>query len=267
MKRGLALLLAVLGAAASVSACSPTGDLGRARSDVLSATVLPALHDAEATFRGQGAGDVLQTDEERQLQDRLWRFLASPLVGDSRFRGSARLRRIQIETDEGMRLEAERYYAFLQNQDFKSSRGRYRALSGHIRGDIALLPPLFASVCSVQEIDRRRRVALDSLTDVDPRLAEQMYLRIERNRHEVGYLLDALRYRQAAYGLALERLLLETPHEEAVAVDGDLSQFSALVVDAERGAFCGTRGSGAFVAAAGQPISILPQSRPSRLSR
>lgn len=54
----------------------------------------------------------------------------------------------------------------------------------------------------------------------------------------IAWFVRAARYRYESYSIALKRLLVETPHEEAREIDALLSTLAINVERAERGAFC-----------------------------
>ena len=56
--------------------------------------------------------------------------------------------------------------------------------------------------------------------------------------------MRALNYRYDSYDFALDNLLVETPHEQSLAVDDSLRRLSAYVVRANRGDFCSGAGGG-----------------------
>ncbi len=58
----------------------------------------------------------------------------------------------------------------------------------------------------------------------------------------IGWFVRSVGYRYDSYSYALDHLLVETPHEEAVGVDASLSQLAIYVETAERGDFCGQIG-------------------------
>jgi hypothetical protein len=64
--------------------------------------------------------------------------------------------------------------------------------------------------------------------------------RRDENRVFINWFVRALRYRYESYSLALERLLVETPHEGARDIDSRLSVMMIDVERAERRDFCDT---------------------------
>ncbi len=115
------------------------------------------------------------------------------------------------------------YYHGLKAQGFASSRGPYNRLRTDIQIDMVSLPTTFEAICRVQEIDRRRQLALDSLVNVEPELHAAASARMQVNRDTIEQFNRALEFRYDSYVYALEHLIVETPHEQAQTVDAELS--------------------------------------------
>ena len=108
--------------------------------------------------------------------------------------------------------------------------------------DLATVDGVFRSICAVREVDRQRGVAAAGLEGLEAEVLADQRVRAAENEVHIGRFVAALGYRYAAYSYALDHLLVETPHEEAVAADGGLSDLVAWVDRAEAGDFCGGAG-------------------------
>lgn len=193
-----------------------------------------------------------QTDEERLMHDRVWRYLTAPHAKDWSFDSSVEFQRTGMGVTDHM-FRTDRYYLTISGTRYASSRTRFAKLADDISIDLQLLPPTFEAVCAVIEMDRRRGVAANGAVGVDAALLQEQRDRAAENAETIGWFTRALRYRYESYELALNRLLVETPHEGAVRVDGLLSQLLIGVEAAERGDFCAShrsadKGSGAGIA-------------------
>ena len=177
---------------------------------------------------------INETDEERLMQNRIARFLETP--GDN-----ARHRPGDVAT----------YYRWLSKTDFRSSPARFRLIANDIASDTEMLPAAFDAICSVRDIDRSREVAMIEL-DLQSEMGLAVAQRRDRNQAEIGHFVDALAFRYESYGFAIDRLLVETPHKEAIAADDRLSELAVLVGAAERWEFCGP------VLTTDEPIGLEP---------
>jgi hypothetical protein len=54
----------------------------------------------------------------------------------------------------------------------------------------------------------------------------------------IAWFTGAIRYRYEAYNYALDHLLVETPHVEAIEADNHIAELQLYVEQAERGDFC-----------------------------
>jgi hypothetical protein len=108
--------------------------------------------------------------------------------------------------------------------------------------DVATLPQTFRSICAVREIDRQRGVASSSIAGLEDDVLHDVAARHAENEATIGWFVRALTLRYDAYSYALDHLLVETPHEEAIATNAGLNDLAVYVEAAERDEFCGEAG-------------------------
>lgn len=234
-----ALLLAGL-----VASCAarPVGDFGRAQPSALHDRMLPAVGSFMAKQRREPVSDFNQTDQEREMHDRTWRFLVANNAKDWLFNSESELQRVRITRTKDFTFFPDRYYIWLKKTHYQSSRVRYATLGRHILADLDTLPAAFLSVCAVQEVDRQRRVALNELTDLAPNAAADVRARRIENQWYIDWFGRAVNYRYDSYSYALDNLLVETPHEQSVAVDASLRRLKIWADLARSEDFCSGAG-------------------------
>jgi len=233
---------ALLLIAAGCSSTRPTGDFGRARESVLNDAVMPAVGNARREFIDKKpVSKFNQTDQEREMHDRIWRYVTAAHAKDWSFDTSVEFQRTRIGTTDH-KFRIDRYYKIISSDRYASSRVRYATIADHLSIDIELMPSTFRSICAVFEIDRQRSVAAGGLAGIEPAMQREQRDRAAENDETVAWFVRAIRYRYESYNYAMEHLLVETPHEEAVQVDGLLSQMLILVEQGERGDFCSSGG-------------------------
>ena len=237
-------LLTALAMAALLAACSvsrPVGDFGRAAPSWTHDVAMPAAGGAIAGLRNEPVSTFNKTDQEVEMHDRVWRFLVAAHAKDWLFDSSVELQRTRIiAPNQDERYTVERYYAWLKQTEYQSSRTRYSAVGRHIAADIDTLPTTFAAVCAVIEVDRQRAVAYGGLgRELPPATGDDLRARKYENDAFIAWFVRALNYRNASYDYALDNLLVETPHEQSLAVDDALRRLSGFVARANRGDFCG----------------------------
>jgi hypothetical protein len=255
-----AILAALLG---TTAACvqRPLGDFGRAEPGVVHDEVMPAIGQTRAQLFSEPVSQFNLSDQEREMHDRVWRFLVSAHAQDWFFDVAVELQRTRLSGPTDQHFRPDRYYRWLRQTDFASSRVRYNAVSDDVRLDLGTLPSTFRAICAVIEIDRQRGVAAREIAGIGEGTRENALARKAENDTYIDWFVRAVTYRYESYSYALDHLLVETPHEEAVEVDGLLSDMAIDVEQARRGDFCAAgsgvvpRGNGAL------PSRVLMQEK------
>jgi hypothetical protein len=251
---GLALLLCVGPAGAH-----ELGDFGRVKPGVLNDTIIPETDRVMRRLGNQPVSNFNITDEEREMHDRVYRFLIARHARDWAFDYEQVIFVAGVFSSRPDKFDL--YYRWLSNERYASSRVRYNTIADDIGADLLTLPATFKAICAVIEIDRQRAVAATELTDVEAPMLKQVRLRKAENDLYVGRFVAALGYRYGSYSYALDHFLVETPHGEAVNVDERLSRLAGWVDRAEAFDFCGDGwddGSGGRGAIPGRVLMDAP---------
>lgn len=233
------LLLAALGACAR-----PVGDFGRAEPSVLHDQIMPAMGRAGARASGEPVSNFNLTDQEREMHDRVWRFLVAPHSRDWFYDTAVELQRTRISGETDLRFSPDRYYLHLRSTTYASSRVRYQTVASDIMADIATIPSTFVAICNVIEVDRQRAIAVSNVRLGAPEGTLEVGSRTWENDQRINWFVRALGYRFDSYSTALDRLLVETPHEEGRIVDARLAEMEVYVRRARARDFCGGAGGG-----------------------
>ncbi|MBK8085943.1 MAG: hypothetical protein IPK28_20100 [Devosia sp.] len=221
------------------------GDFGRVQAGVLNDEIIPGFEKIWKQLNRRPASDFNWTDQEVDMHARVWRFLVAPQTRDWAFEYAAEIKPARV--GEPRKRYEDRYYGWLRQERHASSRVRYSAMADHIGADLGTLGPAFRAICAVIEVDRQRAVAAASVDGLEREVLRDQAEREAENQAHVAHFVSALAYRYAAYSYALDHLLVETPHEGAVVVDGRLSELAMWVDRAEAGDFCAagwSRGEG-----------------------
>jgi hypothetical protein len=238
-------LVAVVVTLALCGCARPAGDFGRAGPDPLHDTVMPFAGKLRAGVAGEPVSDFNLSDEEREMRDRIWRYLVAPHAFDWFEASIVELQRTRLLPVSGKSLiRADRYYDWLHRQSFASSRTRYNRIADDVTVDIEMMPSAFAAICAVLEGDRRRGVAASGIAGLDERAKANAAARQAENETQISWFAAAVANRFDSYSYALDHLLVETPHEQAVRVNGLLSTLDGYVEAAQRGDFCTDPGTG-----------------------
>jgi hypothetical protein len=226
---------------AAISACArPTGDFGRAESSILHDEIMPKIGQFRVKRNGEPLSTLNLTDEENEMHDRVWRFLIAAHSRDWFYDIVVEWQRVRLAPLQDKKFSIDRYYSFLRSERYSSSKVRYYKVANDIDADLGTVPSVFNAICAVSEIDRRRLIAVSSLKSAGQVEKISVANRKAENQIYIDWFVRAIRYRYQSYSLALERLLIETPHEGARDIDARLSRFAIEVERAERHDFCGS---------------------------
>jgi hypothetical protein len=245
-------VLALAGLAAGCMA-RPVGDFGRAAPSWTHDTAMPYAGKMIADGRGEPVSNFNQTDQEDEMHNRVWRFLVAAHAKDWFYDTAVEWQRTRIIPARDTQFSVERYYRWLKSTSYQSSRTRYATVGRHIAADLDTVPTTFISICEVIEVDRQRAIALQGLSGLGPAEAANVAARKSENDMHIAWFVRALTYRYQSYSYALDHLLVETPHEQSLAVDDELRQMSLWVDRANRWDFCGGDG-GHFRHGGGQAV-------------
>jgi len=234
----------IVGVAALASGCvsRPVGDFGRADPSFTHDVMMPTIGNALAKGHHEPVSNFNWTDQEEEMHNRVWRFLVAPHTKDWFYDVAVELQRTRITGETDLRFAVDRYYTWLKRADYGSSRTRYSTVGRHIQADIDTLPTTFTSICQVWEVDRQRDVAESGLSGLEPSVARDVRARRAENDMHINWFVRALDYRYQSYDYALDHLLVETPHEQSLAVDDLLAQMKVYLDRANGGDFCSRQG-------------------------
>ena len=233
-------MIALLAATAGCIA-RPVGDLGRAAPSFTHDDLMPTVGKWRAKAAGEPVSKFNETDQENEMHNRVWRFLVSPRTRDWFYDTAVELQRTRLTGATDTRFQKDRYYKWLSSTKYQSSRVRYATMQADAEADIAMLPDAFVAICAVVEVDRQRAIAGNSVSAGNAAELSEIAARKAENDQYIDWFVRALRYRYDSYSYALDRLLVETPHEEAESVDARLAEMAGFVRYAESRDFCADR--------------------------
>jgi len=220
----------------------PVGDFGRAAPSWTHDDLMPTVGKWRAKAGKEPVSTFNDTDQETEMHNRVWRFLVSGRTKDWFYDTAVELQRTRLTGATDHNFKVDRYYNWLQRTRYESSRVRYASVQADIEADIATVPDTFAAICAVIEVDRQRAIAGNSLYSGDANTQIEIAGRKGENDQFIDWFVRALRYRYDSYSFALDRLLVETPHEEGEAVDARLREMESYVLHAESRDFCAGKG-------------------------
>jgi hypothetical protein len=230
-----ALLVGALLCAVPVAA-HELGDFGRVKPGIVNDELIPGADNIGRRLLNMPVSDFNITDQEREMHDRVYRFLIARHVEDWAFDYEQVVFVASIFS--ARKGHDDLYYKWLTHERYASSRVRYNTIADDVGADLLTLPSTFASICAVIEVDKQRAIAGDELPDIELAMLKQVRIRKAENDLYVARFVRAIRYRYDSYSYALDHFLVETPHPEAVRVDERLNEMVIWVDYAEAGDFC-----------------------------
>jgi hypothetical protein len=214
-----AVLLAAL--AIVLSGCSANGDFGRVRTPVVSDDNIHAwLGPAASPKVVDPPWQHQLTDEERRLRD-----LAYPLIEPPYHRN----RWYSVIGEMGLAgrpwpyPDRSAYGSRLFTTAYRSQTARYNKLIEDIRNDIVRLDPFFSVARYVSDMDRRREKALAYVSQLTREEEANTVQRMRENAAIVAWVQGSLSERAASYKVALERLVIAAPSQNAVEAERALA--------------------------------------------
>jgi hypothetical protein len=239
-----AVLVTALLATAAGCIPRPVGDFGRADPSWTHDEAMPTIGKWRAGANGEPVSNFNLTDQEDEMHNRIWRFIIAPHANDWFFDAAVELQRTRISQPLDRKFGKDRYYNWLKSTRYESSRVRYATVGSDVDNDIATVPGTFAAICAVIEVDRQRAIGASVISSTDAMTQSEVIARKAENDQFIDWFIRALRYRYDSYNYALDRLLVETPHEEGRAVDARLAEMDPFVRRAEAYDFCSGVGGG-----------------------
>ncbi|RYE11204.1 MAG: hypothetical protein EOP22_01630 [Hyphomicrobiales bacterium] len=220
------------------------GDFGRAERNFLNTEILPRIGAARAANAGEPVSAFNLADQEVEMRDRVWRYLVAPQAYDWFGDIAVELQRARVIAASNKPLRVDLYYRWLHETRFASSRVRYSRIREDAIADIGMMPSAFRSICAVLEMDRQRGLAYNEIAELEEEVGRNAAARQAENLAVINWFVRAVGNRYASYSYALDHLLVETPHEEAIVANASLTDLAVYVEAAERGDFCLGNSSG-----------------------
>ncbi|KAA5602843.1 hypothetical protein [Blastochloris sulfoviridis] len=233
-------------AALAGSCAQLEGDFARPRPNVIRDDVLPVAGGAFASVRGEPVSLVAMTDDERQLRDRAYAYLAPPEGFKFLSLPVAELRAPRILPNNGPLEPAPGLYtqALLAYQ-YRSTTARWQRLIDDIRSDRDRIGAFVRVAAHVAEMDRVRTESFRFVQAVSDMQREQVMARVEENKMLIDAVRSALAQRIAIYRDAMENLLVAQPAPVAMEAERALKSLQERAADP-------------VLALAAQPLPAIP---------
>jgi hypothetical protein len=222
-KSFLGVIMVALGGC--LASCSPSGDFGRPQPSVWNEVILPSAGDFSSYWRGVPTSPFAYTDDEFELRDRAWRFVMPAHERHIFERHIAEMVRTRLVPATWTLEDETSYYPRLIAGFPRSPLSLYRRLSQDIEADQVLIHAFAPAGTRVLAADRVRLRSLLYVKNLQPEEATFAAARVAENRCVIALVKSRIQSRKASYRYALERLVIETPGNEAVGAERALLGF------------------------------------------
>jgi hypothetical protein len=221
--------IAVGSLGAVLAGCVETGDFGRPRATLVSEYVLPFTGSVAASIRGEPVSSSPFTDDENELRQRAWRFLAPAHERLWFERQVAELTRTRILPASAHPADPTAYHDALLSEGARSPASRYRRASEDMHADDKLIGPFLRTAQRVAAADEVRLRSLAYVRDLSAEQLEDALARVVENRCLLAWVRTEIAKRASSYRYALEHLLIEAPQGEAGPAERTLLKLEAHV--------------------------------------
>jgi hypothetical protein len=214
--------------------CALNGDFDRVRPGLVTDDIHAWVgRDAVADLGLPPSEFRRLTDDERLLRDLGFALIAPPY---DRNRWESVLREYGILREHGLgrpppgepvKVERDAYWKHLYADERRSEASAYAQLTTDARNDVVRIEPFFAAAARVADMDRKRVTVLAHVRKVNVAEHDNALYRNNENTAVVAWVCRALNERAAAYGYALERLVIETPSRLAAEAERALAMLGA----------------------------------------
>ncbi|BAR99923.1 hypothetical protein BV133_2330 [Blastochloris viridis] len=178
---------------------------------------MPVIGGAFAAVRGEPVSVFAMTDDERQLRDRAYAFLAPPEGWKFLSLPVAELRAARVlPTDGPLEPTPGAYTNALVSYQYRSTTARWQRLIDDIRSDRDRIGPVVRVAEHVIAMDRVRRDSFQYVQTMTAPERDQAVARMEENARLIDDVRFALAQRIAIYRHAMEHLLVAQPAPIAV---------------------------------------------------
>jgi hypothetical protein len=176
---------------------------------------------------GGKASEFELTDDERQLRDLAYPLIEPPFDRQRFYSLIKEYGLLKPEHPEGFNVTnyVDRLF---QDEPYASPSARYARVLEDIRNDNERMPQFFATAWRVQDMDAKRKKALNYIPSSE-RERNNAFRRIKENAALLSWVEQSLRDRASAYRFALERLVVMDPSPTAVEVEHAIAQLQARI--------------------------------------
>ena len=207
------------------------GDFGRVKSNLVTDDIHSWIGTTAALGNDAPISSFPLTDDERTLRDLAYPLIEPPYDRQQWYSFLNEYGVGRIFRQDWSRFDEQAYTRALTRETLRSEAARYARLGDDIRNDRVRVPPFFQFANRVLEMDRRRELNLDAVSNLTRRDQLNAVGRNAENALVISWVQWSLMARTVSYRMALERLAIASPMPAANEVERSLTALQRLIAD------------------------------------
>lgn len=198
-------------------------DFGRVRQSLVVDDIHAWMGPAVTNRYGYPASVFRLTEDERLLRDLAYPLIEPPYERQRWFSVLNEYGLTTIFQPDWWLYNEMAYTQELLGSATRTTDALYGRLIDDVSNDVVRIGPFLEVARRVQDMDAKRKVSLDHVTDLAPPEHANAVARMNENALIVRWVHQSLNERAISYRLALERLVISAPSRQAADVERQLS--------------------------------------------
>lgn len=206
-------------------------DFGRVRPSIVVDDIHSWMGPAATNRFGEPASVFRLTEDERLLRDLAYPLIEPPYERRRWYSVLNEYGLTSIFQPDWWLYDETAYMKVLLGSVTRTADALYGRLIDDIRNDLTRIGPFLVVARRVRDMDGKRRLSLDHVTELTPPEHANAMARMNENALIVRWVNQSLNERTISYRLALERLVISVPSRQAAEVERQLSLMRLRIAD------------------------------------
>ncbi len=206
-------------------------DFGRVRPSIINDDIHAWMGPAATNRFGEPASVFRLTEDERLLRDLAYPLIEPPYERRRWYSVLNEYGLTSIFQPDWWLYDETAYMKELLGSATRTTDALYGRLIDDIRNDVTRIGPFLVVARRVYDMDGKRRLSLDHVTELTPPEHANAMARINENALIVRWVHQSLNERTISYRLALERLVISAPSRQAAEAERHLAQMRLRIPD------------------------------------
>jgi hypothetical protein len=198
-------------------------DFGRVRQSLVVDDIHAWMGPAATSRYGAPASVFRLTEDERLLRDLAYPLIEPPYERQRWFAVLNEYGLTNIFQPDWWTYDQMAYAQELLGSVTRTTDALYARLIDDVSNDVVRVGPFLEVARRVQDMDGKRRISLDHVTELTPPEHANAMARMNENALIVRWVHQSLNERAISYRLALERLVISAPSRQAAEAERQLT--------------------------------------------